>query len=120
MSCPHGNHYDGCDICDEVDAAYNSGVEHTKKALAAQPAPNDIELMKCWVEKQDGTIDGIASMRLALSKYGTAAQRTWVGLTDDEMTDDEMYDLWLSADERKDRMAFGKAVEAKLKEKNNG
>jgi hypothetical protein len=39
MSCPHGNHYDGCDICDEVDAAYNSGVEHTKKALAAQPAP---------------------------------------------------------------------------------
>jgi hypothetical protein len=41
MSCPHGNHYDGCDICDEVDAAYNSGVEHTKKALAAQPAVPD-------------------------------------------------------------------------------
>jgi hypothetical protein len=39
-----------------------------------QPAPNDIELMKCWVEKPDGTIDGIASMRLALSKYGAAAQ----------------------------------------------
>jgi hypothetical protein len=41
------------------------------------------------------------------------AQRTWVGLTDDEM-----YELWLSADEQKDRMAFGKAVEAKLKELN--
>jgi hypothetical protein len=41
MSCPHGNHHNGCDICDEVDAAYNSGVEHTKKALAAQPAVPD-------------------------------------------------------------------------------
>ena len=41
MSCPHGNHHNGCDICDEVDAAYNSGVEHTKKALAAHPAVPD-------------------------------------------------------------------------------
>jgi hypothetical protein len=40
-------------------------------------------------------------------------QRTWVGLTEDEM-----YELWLSADEQKDRMAFGKAIETKLKEKN--
>ena len=40
-------------------------------------------------------------------------QRTWVGLTDDEM-----FELWVSADEQKDRMAFGKAVESKLKEKN--
>lgn len=31
MSCPHGNHPDNCDICDEVTAAYNSGVEHTKR-----------------------------------------------------------------------------------------
>jgi hypothetical protein len=51
-----------------------------------QPAaPNDFELMKCWVEKPDGTIDGIASMRLVLSKYGTAAQRQWVGLTDEQI-----------------------------------
>jgi hypothetical protein len=32
MSCPHGNHPDACDICDEVAAAYNSGVEHTKQS----------------------------------------------------------------------------------------
>jgi hypothetical protein len=31
MSCPHGNHPDACDICDEVAAAYNSGVEHTER-----------------------------------------------------------------------------------------
>ena len=45
--------------------------------------------------------------------YTTPPQRTWVGLTDHEM-----YELWLSADEQKDRMAFGKAIEAKLKQKN--
>ena len=27
MSCPHGNHPDACDICDEVADAYASGVE---------------------------------------------------------------------------------------------
>ena len=40
-------------------------------------------------------------------------QRTWVGLSEKEM-----YKLWLTVDEETDRMAFGKAVEAKLKEKN--
>jgi hypothetical protein len=39
--------------------------------------------------------------------------KEWVGLTDKEM-----YKLWLTTDEETDRMAFGKAVEAKLKEKN--
>ena len=42
-----------------------------------------------------------------------AAQRQWIGLTDKEM-----YKLWLSVDEESDRMAFGEAVQAKLKEKN--
>jgi hypothetical protein len=41
------------------------------------------------------------------------AQRTWVGLSEKEM-----YKLWLTTDEETDRMAFGKAVESKLKEKN--
>lgn len=26
MSCKHGNHENACDICDEVDAAYESGL----------------------------------------------------------------------------------------------
>jgi len=42
-------------------------------------------------------------------------QRKWIGLSEKEM-----YKLWLTVDEEVDRMAFGKAVEAKLKEKNNG
>jgi hypothetical protein len=44
-----------------------------------------------------------------------SVKRKWVGLTDKEM-----YKLWLTVDEETDRMAFGKAVEAKLKEKNGG
>ena len=36
MSCPHGNFTDACDICDEVAAACNSGVEHTKLAQTEQ------------------------------------------------------------------------------------
>jgi hypothetical protein len=41
-----------------------------------QPAPtvqepSEMDLQKCWVEKSDGTIDGIASMRLAIRKYST-------------------------------------------------
>jgi hypothetical protein len=37
---------------------------------AAQQEPTDLELYQCWIDKPDGTIDGIASMRLALKKYG--------------------------------------------------
>ena len=33
MSCPHGNHHDGCDICDELDAT-NRQVEILSDALA--------------------------------------------------------------------------------------
>ncbi len=33
--------------------------------------PSEMDLQKCWVEKSDGTIDGIASMRLAIRKYST-------------------------------------------------
>jgi hypothetical protein len=36
--------------------------------------PSDMDLQKCWVEKPDGTIDGIASMRLVLQTYGMATQ----------------------------------------------
>jgi hypothetical protein len=92
MSCPHGNHYDGCDICDEVDAAYNSGVEHTKKALAAQ--------------------------------------RQWVGLTDEQakqlLKNSDLLEMfenigWYSAPLKafnENGLELIRAIEAKLREKN--
>ena len=49
MSCPHGNHPDSCDTCDEISDAYSRGVEHTKQALAAQPAVQEpVAWMRKW------------------------------------------------------------------------
>src|SRR5882762_4291697 len=40
MSCKHGNHEDACDICDEVTAAYESGLAARLAAPAvANAAP---------------------------------------------------------------------------------
>ncbi len=80
-----------------------------------------MDLQKCWVEKSDGTIDGIASMRLAIRKYSTtppAAQRQWVGLTFGEICEAEV----IATDEHNNfsLLTFARAIEAKLKEKNNG
>jgi hypothetical protein len=36
-------------------------------------SPSEFDLQKCWITKEDGTIDGIASMRLVLEKFGTAS-----------------------------------------------
>lgn len=42
MSCKHGNHEDTCDICDEVSAAYESGLAARLAApAAANAAPVD-------------------------------------------------------------------------------
>jgi hypothetical protein len=59
--------------CSDYEVRAGQHWLHTTQP-AALAAPADTDLMACWVEKPDGTIDGIASMRLALSKYGTAAQ----------------------------------------------
>ena len=50
----------------------------------------------------------------AYKLVGKEVELPWVGLTDEEM-----YKLWLGTDERMERIAFGKAVQAKLKEKNS-
>jgi hypothetical protein len=47
-----------------------------------------------------------------------AAQRQWVGLTDDERG--KVYADWRWSDGRTSNLALCEAIEAKLKEKNNG
>lgn len=59
-------------------------------------------------------IDKSAAVRIATA-LGWTPQRTWVGLTDEEIMD--MYNEPRSDAEM---IAFGREVEAKLKEKNNG
>jgi hypothetical protein len=53
MSCPHGNHPDACDICDEVAAAYRSGIEHTKRTWVGL---TDEEATYLWesTDEKDG------------------------------------------------------------------
>lgn len=45
MSCPHGNHVDACDLCDEVDAAwdrgYNAAIEKAAKVCASDESGRD-------------------------------------------------------------------------------
>ena len=69
-----------------------------------------------WVI-EDGEVDYytdvVAKIKPGTPLYTAPPKREWVGLSEKEM-----YKLWLTVDEETDRMAFGKAVEAKLKEKN--
>lgn len=59
----------------------------------------------------------VAEIKRLISVVGGMAlnqQRPWVGLTDEEM-----FKTWLIVPaETEERLAFGRAVEAKLKEKN--
>ena len=47
MSCLHGNHPDACDICDEVDAAYERGAASRDQALRDLEAEN-ARLQSAW------------------------------------------------------------------------
>ena len=78
-----------------------------EKALRDYLQESIVPLIEQVLVKKLGQAMSFAAEQLVQPK------RTWVGLTDDEM-----YKVWLSVDEENDRMAFGKAVEAKLKEKN--
>jgi len=77
-----------------------------KEALA-QPEQEPVG----WAEY--GVINWLADKQFNHTSflYDTPPQRTWVGLTDEEMQD-----LW----DRYAHMEMMRAIEAKLKEKNNG
>jgi len=73
---------------------------HTKEKANWQIEDIDESLMLAW----------FANAMMAMHDY-LKSQRTWVGLTDDEHCD-----IWYK--ESLDWMEYGKAIEAKLKEKN--
>jgi hypothetical protein len=72
------------------------------KAREAWPTPVKIVQYKCKCGR---------TMKFESEQGVIAPQRTWVGLTDDEHCD-----IWYK--ESLDWMEYGKAIEAKLKEKN--
>jgi hypothetical protein len=65
-----GHKHFGSPIPKEWYAAAKELLASTPPAAPVQE-PSEMDLQKCWVEKSDGTIDGIASMRLAIRKYST-------------------------------------------------
>jgi hypothetical protein len=119
MSCPHGNPIGCCDICDEVDAAFEAG---KRSALAEQPAQH--EPVAQWQKKHAARTDGkwentnehdakwwhdnAQGWEIRALYTTPQAQRTWVGLTRKEVHD--LYDS--------DYAVFHQRIEAKLKEKN--
>ena len=84
------------------------------KALYTSPQPDDrlrefgMAVAKTVFEK----IDFLAECELQASKALVEPQRQWVGLTNDEIA---LIDLYCEANIQ----AFARAIEAKLKEKNN-
>lgn len=52
MSCKHGNNPDACDICEEVDAAYKSGVADGSRAapsVASAAKGDDRQRFEAWL-----------------------------------------------------------------------
>jgi hypothetical protein len=64
-------------------------------------------------EDEFNRIEREASMRMA-AVTATVAKRQWVGLTDEEITD-----IWAEASPYYHEDDFARAIEAKLKEKND-
>lgn len=61
MSCKHGNHPDACDICEEVDAAYKSGVAGGSRAapsVASAAKGDEVPPLPKAVVTTDMHIDG--------------------------------------------------------------
>jgi hypothetical protein len=100
----------------EVSNAYANGYEKGR-ASVKQPEQEPV----AWADKYDIERDGhdfwVSRQQPAkngVPLYTAPPQREWQGLTDEEM-----FSLWVRCPaETEDRFAFARAIEAKLKEKN--
>jgi hypothetical protein len=107
----------------ETDAHERKYVRHAiKQALAAQPAPvqEPVAMPENW---SAGMLKEYRKKALGITTP-PAAQRQWVGLTDEAIWS-EYQTLWPFHPAEEPRLAkdiakFARAIEAKLKEKNNG
>jgi hypothetical protein len=94
-----------------------------KEALA-QPEPNYKKALEVWLDKTEWVQETVKPHELGMHRADVlkqriqeaSPQRTWVGLTDEEIKrigkldlDSNYFGLWYD---------FAKAIEAKLKEKN--
>ena len=89
--------------------------KHEEKLLGPneQAALNFVITMLDAPPRSEPVIDKTMAIRIA-TQLGWEPKREWVGLTDDEIEDA----CWTEVDQR--LLSFARAIEAKLKEKNNG
>ena len=102
----------------EVLGNTNDAITAIQQALAAQPAPvqEPVATVQCINGVTIGYLDVMQPVGTKLYTTPPAAQRQWVGLTDEEI-EQGCKESWVT------EQAFQSAVwwaEAKLKEKNNG
>ena len=99
-------YYSGCFNTDPINKQTEEAIIAIKEALAQEQEPVAWEQFYPDIGKPQLTYppQGI---------YYTPPQRTWVGLTDDEIDD-----LWESTASYYNTHDFARAIEAKLKEKN--
>jgi hypothetical protein len=86
-----------------------AGAKDWRVNVGLKPEDGDVGL---YTTSPQPVIDESAAKRIATA-LGWEAKRTWVGLTDEEISTID----WKSNETLHD---FAKAIEAKLKEKNNG
>ena len=90
---------------------------YTIKKVLAQPQQEPVACKRCK-QLEEQAYDLVGELRVANIKLSMRPQRTWVGLTDDEIWEAYMespMELDCSTDEL---YAISRTVEAKLKEKN--
>jgi hypothetical protein len=97
------------------------GKDDWQTNLGLTPEPDDEGLYtETQVQKMRESFEqSVTDPENQPSQYGTVPMKEWVGLTDEELDETIVEKLGLEADEF-EMMDFARAIEAKLKEKNNG
>jgi hypothetical protein len=96
-----------CEGWDAYDAGYQAGIEDTYKRMD--------EPQQEAKDEPDHSDELTIAYMSGLHRGKEVAQRTWVGLFDTDEGVSEIAALSFT-----DKFAFARAIEAKLKEKNNG
>ena len=103
---------------DEFNASaekMHDAITSLQQAIAELESQEPVALPCCGYTDANAVkwnpLNGVVQCHNCGQNYTTSPQRTWVGLTDDEHCD-----IWYK--ESLDWMEYGKAIEAKLKQKN--
>ena len=104
-------------MIEESDFSFSPAMPHILRALRKRPQPvAPVQEPVAWVEKNGDLVWQNYEAAIGRNLYTSpAAQRQWVGLTDEERMDILLNLNW---DKKLSHMDTALAIEAKLKEKN--